>query len=593
MHKYSFKTILKNIKQYKKELILANFIAFVAVIISTPVPLLMPLLVDEVLLNKPGIVVETIDTLFGKENEAYVYIICVLVSVLILRLLFFILNLYQTKLFMIISKNITCKIREELLKHISKVSLREFESLGDGSITSKLLIDVDTIDHFLGSVISRLVISILMIVGVGAVLIAIHWKLALFILLLNPFVIVITTKIARKVSLLKKKENIAYELFSDSLSETLKLFLQIKSLNKEKIFFGRVIKYASNLRDSSIEFGYKSDRASRFSFLVFLSGFEIFRAASILVVAYSNLSIGLMLAIFSYLWVMMSPIQEVLNIQYAYHNALSSLKRINVIFALKTEFIDTNCLNPFKDNLTNSIEIKNLSFSYEENTDILKSLNIKIKRGEKIAIVGASGSGKTTLVGLLAGLYPIQDGDILYDGVSIKTVGLNIVRENIFLILQNPQLFNDTIKNNLIFGNNTTNEQLDFALKIAQLEEFIGSLKYGLETKIGRDGIKLSGGQKQRLSIARMVIQNPNIVILDESTSALDIYMESRLFEALEEYLKDKTTIIVAHRISTVRKADFIYVLENGKIMEEGDSESLIKQDGLFSHYMKENKGKK
>jgi len=593
MDRYSFKKIFRDIKKYKKELILANLVALFAVIINTPVPLLMPLLVDEVLLDKPGIVVGTIDSLFGNGNTAYVYVGCMLVLVLLIRFIFFLLNFYQIKLFTIISKNITYKIREDLLKHISKVSLKEFEFLGTGAITSKLLIDVDTVDSFLGSSISRLIISVLTIIGVGVVLLLIHWQLALFILLLNPFVIIVTTKIARKVAVLKKEQNVTYEVFSESLSETLELFVQIKSLNKEQKFFSRLIKKAEILKDKSIKFTYKSDGANRFSFLVFLSGFEVFRAASILVVAYSDLTIGLMLAIFGYLWVIMSPIQEVLNIQYAYHNAVASLKRINSIFALKTEQTYKDGPNPFDGKDTNSIEIRDLTFYYEEDKSVLKSLNMKIERGSKVALIGASGSGKTTLAQLLVGLYPVQKGDILFDDISVKDIGLDRVRENIFLVLQSPQLFNDTISKNLTFGEDIKKEKLDFAIEVAQLKDFIDSLKDGFETIVGRDGIKLSGGQRQRLSIARMVIQNPNIVILDESTSALDVHTEARLFKALEDYLKDKTTIIIAHRLSTVRKADFIYVLEDGEIVEEGSSKDLMEQEGLFYDYVKEKEGKK
>lgn len=591
-NKYSFRNIFEDIKKYKKELILANIIALIAVIISTPVPLLMPLLVDEVLLNKPGIVVNTIDGFFSSSNEPYVYVLFMLVSVLLLRFVFFVFNYYQTKLFTIISKNITFKIRKDLLQHLSKISLKEFEFLGSGNISSLLLIDVDTIDNFLGTAISRLIISIFTIIGVGIVLLLIHWQLALFILLLNPFVIIITTKIARKVSVLKKEQNKTYEIFTSSLTETLDLFVQIKSLNKESKFFTGVVTKAAQMRDNSIKFSYKSDAASRFSFLIFLSGFEVFRAASILVVAYSNLSIGLMLAIFGYLWVMMGPIQEVLNIQYAYHNANSALKRINSIFSLATEPVANHNINPFDKTFTNEIEIKNLSFSYDENKEVLTSINMKIPEGKKIAIIGASGSGKTTLAQLLVGLYPLNNGDILFDGNSVNNIGLDIVRENVFLVLQNPQLFNDTIAKNLTFGEDIEQEKIDSAIEISQLSEFINKLEDGLNTKIGRDGIKLSGGQRQRLSIARMIIQNPNIVILDESTSALDVHTESRLFGELEEYLKDKTTIIIAHRLSTIRKADFIYVLEDGKIVEEGSNKDLMEEEGLFYSYVKEKEKK-
>jgi ATP-binding cassette subfamily C protein len=585
MPKYTFKNIFQEIKCYKKELILANIIALIAVIISTPIPLFMPVLVDEVLLKKPGFLIKCIDSLFGSHN-AYFYVLIVLVLVIFLRTLFFILNFFQTKLFTKISKNITYKIRQEVLNHLSKISLNKFEFIGSGKVASMLLVDVDTIDNFLGTIISRLIISVLTILGVGIILLMIHWKLALFILCLNPLVVLLTTKIARKVSKLKKIQNKSYEVFADSLNETLDLFMQIKAANKEKRFFGNVINEANTLRQNAINFDYKSDAASRFSFLIFLSGFEIFRASSILVVAYSDLSIGLMLAIFGYLWVMMSPIQEIINMQYAYHNANAALQRINSLFALELEPTYKEDKNPFASNFTNAVTMTNIKFSYENGKRILDVESLEAKQGQKIAIIGASGSGKTTLAQLLVGLYPLQEGDIFYDDASIKEIGLDKVREHVYLVLQNPQLFNDTIRNNLLLGHKITQDELKDALKLAQLSDFIDSLENGLDTQVGKHGIKLSGGQRQRLSIARMIIQNPNIIILDESTSALDVHTESRLFNELEEYFKGKTMIIIAHRLSTIRKADYIYVLDYGKVIEEGTSESLMKQEGLFYSYI-------
>lgn len=587
MHHYTFKKIFSAVKKYKKELILANIIAIFAVVVSTPVPLLMPLLVDEVLLDKPSYIVSFVDSIFSGEHAPFVYVLSMLFAVLALRSLYFVCNYYQTKLFTIISKNVTFEIRKDVLKHLSKVSLNEFEFLGSGNVSSLLLIDIDTIDKFLGGIISRLIISILTILSVGIVLLMIHWQLALFILLLNPFVIVLSSKIAGRVSVLKKRENSAYEIFTGSLSETLDLFMQIKSSNKEGYYFGKVIALANTMREKGIEFYYKSEGANRFSFLIFLSGFEIFRAASILVVAYSDLSIGLMLGIFGYLWVMMTPIQEVLNIQYAYHNAKAALGRINAIFDLKAEPSYAKKSNPFENTATNSIELRDISFAYNEGKEILKSINMRIPKARKVAIIGASGSGKTTLAALIVGLYPYTKGEIFFDGVCVRDIGLDTIRDNIFLVLQNPQLFNDTILKNLTLDTKVSAKTLSHALKIAQLDTFIATLPDGIETKIGKNGIKLSGGQRQRISIARMVIQNPNIVILDESTSALDVHTESKLFEALEEYLQDKTTIIIAHRLSTIRKADYIYVLEDGKIAEEGSSAELMNTEGLFYSYVK------
>ena len=582
---YSFNRFFNEAKKYKKELVFANILALLAVIVSTPAPLVMPVLVDEVLLKKPGIITNTIDSFFGHPSKAYVYVGIMLVLVIILRAVYFVFNYYQTKLFTIVSKNISFKLREDLLNHLSKVAINELEFFGSGKSASLMVVDVDTIENFLGSFVSRLIISILTIIGVGIVLLMIHWQLALFILILNPFVVVLTTKIAKKVSVLKRNQNKAFEIFQESLNETLELFSQIRAANQDKNFFSRVIRSAKEIKERSIEFTYKSDAASRLSFLVFLSGFEIFRAASILVVAYSDLTIGLMFGIFGYLWVMMTPIQDILNIQYAYHNAKKSLGRINSIFALKCEPQYRHKCNPFEKNDTNKIEVKNLSFAYDDGKNILENINLNIKRGMKIAIVGASGSGKTTLANLLVGLYAFDKGDIRYDDCSIKDIGLDVVRDHVYLVLQNPQMFNDTIRGNLTFGKNIDDESLLEALYIAQLGSLIESLKDGLDTQIGRNGVKLSGGQRQRLSIARMIVQNANIVILDESTSALDVHTENRLFESLNDYLKDKTTIIIAHRLSTIRKADYIYVLDNGAIEEEGTHDELMSLEGTFYNY--------
>ena len=590
---YTFKTLFHEVKPYKKELILANVVAFLAVLVSTPVPLLMPMLVDEVLLGKKGFVTHVVDGFLGSPNPAYVYIVTVLAVVVTLRFLFFLLNYLQTKLFTIVSKNIAFKIRTHVLGHLSHVAMNQFEFFGSGKAASLLVTDVETIDNFLGVFVSRLIISVLTILGVGAVLLMIHWQLGLFILVLNPVVILFTTKLAKKVAKLKKEQNKAFELFQDTLSETLDMFVQIRATNKERLFFDKVEAHAEAIKESSIIYGYKSDGANRLSFLIFLSGFELFRAASIFVVAYTELSIGSMLAIFGYLWVMMGPIQDILNIQYAYHNAGKSLTRINEILELKAEERGLHVKNPFVKNSTNAIELKGVSFSYDGGKQILESIDLTIPKGSKIAIIGASGSGKTTLAHLLVGLYPLDEGDIFFDGISVKEIGLDVVREHLFLVLQNPQLFNATLAQNLMMDEKTDKALVHQALQIAQLESFIDELPDGLQTQIGKHGIKLSGGQRQRLSIARMVLQNPNVVILDESTSALDVHTEMKLFDALENYLVGKTTIIIAHRLSTIKKADFIYVMDKGRIVESGTHEALMRQEGAFYEYVIQNRRSK
>ena len=209
-------------------------------------------------------------------------------------------------------------------------------------------------------------------------------------------------------------------------------------------------------------------------------------------------------------------------------------------------------------------------------------LNLDIQPGEKVALVGASGGGKSTLVQVLIGLYPPQKGMLYFDGVPVTEIGLDVVRDYVATVLQHPAMFNDTVRNNLTLGEESNDEQLWQALEVAQLKNVVKDMPEQLDTIIGQHGIRLSGGQQQRLAIARMVLTDPKVVILDEATSSLDTETEQQLHNALREFLKDRTTIIVAHRLSAVRQADRVYVFEDGHIIEEGIHEDLIQSRGLY-----------
>lgn len=586
MQTYTFSDIFAEIKSYKKELILANIIAVLAALAAAPAPLLIPLLVDEVLLHKPGFLVEKIDFLFSGSHDAWFYVVIVLFVTLLLRSAYFILSVIQSWYFTIISKNITFKIRKDLLDQIARVSLKEYENFGSGKIASLAVVDVNTIDLFLSSSISKLIISLFMIIAVSVVLLLIHWQLALFILIFNPFIILLTTKIARNVSKYKKEENAIIATFQESLSETLELFWQVRAANAENHFFDKLTHIANEIKQKGIAFAFKSQIAKNASYMTFLAGFEVFRATGILMVAYSDLTIGLMLAIFGYLWVIVSPINEIINIQYAYHNAQEALKRINSIFDLEKEPRYPHLKNPFSEKRANSVTMKHIRFAYQQEMPILQDISLQIDAGQKVALVGASGNGKTTLAQLIVGFYQPDEGDILYDGISYKEIGLDVIRSHVYLVLQSPMLFNETIRFNLTFGKAVDDEKIIEALKIAQLDTFLETLPEGLDTLVGKNGVKLSGGQRQRISIARMIISDPNIVIFDESTSALDIHTEEALFAKLDDFLKERTTIIIAHRLSTIKMADYIYLIDEGRVVQEGKLESLLQEQGkLYSYF--------
>lgn len=566
---------------YKNALIKGNLVAIIATLMTVTIPLFIPILVDELLLKKSDTMTGWVaDNLF--ELSLAGYVLFFLLLTLLLRTFGFLLNVVQVKTFLGISKDISLKLRQRAVGHLEKVSLKEYEMMSPGAITSKMVTDINTVDSFIGTTVSKFVISMLTLLFTAVVLLMIHWQLAIFILFTNPIVVFFTAKLARNIGKLKRQENSATELFQSSLNETLELFHQIKAANKESYFFGRVEEKAVKLKETSVAFGYRSDRAIRLSFLVFLGGYEIFRAVSILAVAYSTLSVGLMLAVFGYLWIMMTPTQDVINFQYALANARGACKRINDIFEMKQEPTVINPKNPFESKKAVNIKIVGLDFGYNKSKKILKNINMDIKRCSKVAIVGASGSGKTTLANIIVGFYPISKGDIYYDEVSSKEINLATIRSNAHLILQHPKLFNDTMLFNLTLGETYNNDLIDKALSIAQLDTVIENLDDGLETMVGKDGIKLSGGQRQRVAIARMILIDPEIVIFDESTSALDIHTEARLFGAVHEYLAPKTVITIAHRLSTIQSAEYIYVLEDGVLTDSGTPEELMTKDESY-----------
>ncbi|MDN5105703.1 ABC transporter ATP-binding protein [Aliarcobacter butzleri] len=585
MEKIDLKYIWKLLLEKKKILILGQIITLITIVVSVPIPLMLPALVDEVLLNKPAFFVSNIDKLFGNGNAFY-YIFVVTAGVVFLRFLYYVFSIITTKIFTNIAKYVTFKIREILLNHLKIVCVNEYESLGSGAISSNLITDVNTLDNFIMTGISKLVTSVLTLIGVAIVIILIHPILGLMIIIIQPMIMFLSKNIVKKVGILKKEENQAIEDFQNNIGESLDLFGQIKASNKEEYFFKTAISKAKNIQVTSNNYNYKSVAYERFSFTLFLIVFEILRATGLIMVAYSDLSIGMMLAMFGYIWFIMGPVQDILYVQYSYSTAMVALNRINKILKLA---IEKNGIKTFEKSRQDiDIKLENLNFSYNENKEILKNISLEIKAGEKVALIGASGSGKTTLAQIIASFYTKTSGEQKYNNIKIEDLDKKSLRDKIFLVLQMPILFNNTLRFNITMGDETINdEDIYKALDIAQLKQSVKDLKDGLDTLVGKFGIRLSGGQRQRLSIARMIIANPSVVIFDESTSALDVNTETKLFNDLERILKSKTVITIAHRLSTVKNAQKIYVLDDGKIVQSGTHNELEIEEGHYLEFVK------
>jgi ATP-binding cassette subfamily C protein len=569
---------------HRRELVAANLIAILGALAAVPVPLLIPLLVDEVLLDQPGSAVAWMNSVFPEAwHGPVLYISAILALTMLLRILTLVFNVWQTREFTLIAKDVIFRIRRTLLQRLERFSMAEYETLGSSTVASHLVTDLDAIDQFVSQTTSKFIVALLSVLGTAFVLLWMHWQLALFILLLNPAVIYLTTVFGRRVKKLKARENSAYQVFQESLAETLDAIQQIRASNRERHYVQQVIDAAGHIRDHSASFTWRSDAANRLSFMVFLFGFDIFRALSMLMVLFSDLTIGEMLAVYAYLWFMMTPVQEILAIQYAYLAAKAALGRINQLMDVGLEPHYPSEQNPFASATTTSIRVENVCFRYGDGPRVLDDVNLHIRAGEKVALVGASGGGKTTLVQILLGLYLPESGRVYFNDVPVERIGLDVVRDNVATVLQHPALFNDTVRNNLSLGRPTDDATLWQALEIAQLADVIRDLPDGLNTLIGRDGIRLSGGQRQRLAVARMVLSDPKVVILDEATSALDTTTEQNLHLALQAFLHGRTTLIIAHRLSAVRQADRALVFDGGQIVEDGSHDDLIRSDGLYA----------
>ncbi len=586
MHKpITIKSIFKLALHKKSALINGQIFTLLAIMVSVPVPLMLPMMVDEVLLNKPKYIIPTINELLGS-GSAFYYISLVAFSVIFLRFLYYFLGVISTKIFTKISKYVTFMIRKRLLQHLQITSMNDYETLGSGAISANLITDVNTLDVFIMSSASRFVASVLTLIAVGIVMIMINPILGILILFVQPLIMFISKKMSAHVGELKKDENQAISEFQENVGETLELFGQIKASNKEQHFFTKAIKQAQKIQEKSNAFSFKSVTYEKLSYTIFLSVFELIRASGLLLVAYSDLSIGMMFAMFGYIWFIMTPVQDILSMQYSYASAKAALERINKVLTLKTEISGEKKLR--SDSV--DIALTNVCFTYTSSEKlILREITFHIPYGAKIALIGASGSGKTTLAQIVSGFYEKTSGVLTYNDINAKELDKHSVRQKIFLVLQMPILFNASLRFNITMGHeNINDEAIHKALQIAQLEDMLKNMPHGLETIVGHHGIRLSGGQRQRLSIARMIIADPSVVIFDESTSALDVHTEAKLFAALSPLLQNKTVITIAHRLSTVKTADMIYVLNEGEIVQRGKHKELEEQEGHYSEFIRE-----
>ena len=583
MDKLSLKNLFREIKSFRKECLHAHGIALLHILISVPIPLLIPTLLDEVVLDKDGwlkpllyqMVPETWD--FRMSSAILVFLL-----VVILRLASLVLNVAQEREFNKIAKAISFKYRRKVIHCLEQLQLRHYEDRGAGALSSRCVSDVQTLEHLVSGTMSKLLISVLSILGTALVLIWINPLLATIIICLNPIVIVFSKRFSKKVGELKRKENLSLENFQQSLMENLGAIEQLRVLNWQKNRFNHSVDRAEDWSQSSLSSQWRSSTYGKLSFTTFLLGFEFFRISALFLVMSSQLSIGQMFAVFAYLWFMMGPVQEVINIQYAFYAAKAAISRLNELFELEAEPQCDEFSDPFKSGQIPWIHFKDLSFSYAQGQSILKKVSFSIQPKQTLALVSTSGSGKSTISRLLLRLYEHDQGQILIDNTPIQKIDPSHLRSHISMSLQSPTFFQGSVWDNLCSHIRLPEPVVWEALRRCEMESVVKKWPDGLNSSIGLQGVKMSGGQRQRLSLARMILSDASIWILDEATSALDRQTEQRLYENLAPLMKDRSVVMISHRLETIQRADTIVVLNDGEIEQRGHHDALMTEQGLY-----------
>ena len=296
------------------------------------------------------------------------------------------LNILQSRQFTLVAKDITFNMRQHLIDKLGRISMRQYEERGSGGITSHLITDVETIDKFVGDTLSRFLVGFLTVIGTAVILLWLNWQLGLFILLVNPIVVYASKLMGNRVKTLKKKENQAFERFQQRLVETLDGIYQLRAANREREFLTQLKSNADDIRHDADKYAWQSEAAGRISFLLFLVGFELFRAMAMIMVLFTDLSVGQMFAVFGYLWFMLGPVQELLGIQFAWYSASAAMQRLNGLIAIEEEVRPVQKVDPFNNDHSLDIEVKNIHFAYDEDKEVLRGMSLSIPAGKRVAL---------------------------------------------------------------------------------------------------------------------------------------------------------------------------------------------------------------
>lgn len=563
----TFLRLLLYIKPYRGKLAIAFMLAAGVTILGLLPPYLMKIIIDDVIIKK--------------DMRLFTVIIGILFLIYILRS---ILISFRIVMDNIVQQGLIFDLRNHVYHSLQRLSLSYFESKDTGKIVSRIINDVEALQAIVTSGLVTLFVAFITLIGSLAILITINLKLTLIAMIPIPLLTFLIFRFSGKAHRSYRQVRRKLAKVTSILQESIFGIREIKTFTQEdyeeKKFSIQGKGYLrSNMRIAKLWSIY-------YPLILFVSSL-----GTVLVLWFGGgeviagvLSIGSLVAFYGYLGLFYQPIDQLNQVNNMFQHARAAGERVFDIIDVIPEVEEPKDVISLSSPVKGAVEFNNVCFSYNEKEQVIDDISLKVEPGEKIAIVGPSGSGKTTLISLIPRFYDISKGFITIDGYDIRKLRLSYLREQIAIVLQEPFLFNESLRKNIGFSKGeASKEEIIAAAKNANADEFINKFPNGYETRAGERGTNLSLGQKQRISIARAILKDPSILILDEATSSVDTEVEALIQEALERLMENRTSFIIAHRLSTIRNADRIVVMDKGRIVEIGTHWELLRKRGLYS----------
>ena len=523
-------------------------------------------------------------TVTDKWNAVFSFIIKPISALGVIAVLIFALNYLQEYISAILGEQVAQSLRVKLSKKFTKLPMNFFDTNQVGDILSKLTTDIEKVAEVIGTSFTRFVYSFLIIILVIFMLFNINAKLTLIVLAILLISVIVTYYVSNLTQKIFSRDVTSLSELSSITEETLTGNLVIQSYNKQKDIIDTL--------DKSIEKQYSAAKTLEFTvFSIYPSirfitqiAFVISAVISAVLVINGHLTLGLAQAFLQYVTQISDPVTTAAYIINSLQNALVSVERIYDILELPEE-VDLTEDTHLLDNSKGQIVFENVSFGYTKDKLLMKNVNFTAKAEQMVAIVGPTGAGKTTLINLLMRFYDVNGGRILFDGVDISKVSRKELRANFGMVLQDTWLFKGTIAENIAYGKpDATREEIIEAAKLAKCDSFIRKLPQGYDTIITSENGMVSQGEQQLLTIARTILPNPKVMILDEATSSIDTKTEKDIQAVISELMKGRTSFVIAHRLSTIRNADLILVMKDGDIVEQGNHDELLKVNGIYAN---------